>query len=199
MARWGKFLSWSKRGVRIGFGRHKKQVVKTGCLMLLVAGLALGAVGQITREEFDALSKDVNGLRAKVAWLTVRVKQLEPPARIGPTPRAADKPQVPSAKVDEDLRFSRGSVIRLPASRERYRLYADESARKLYKKAAAAGDTTGIIQLVAAGRLRYLLPGERVLVIEVHGLLGTRAEVRILDGAWKVEIGLLDMALLDAE
>jgi len=41
MGRRGKLVSWSAKGVRVGYGRHKKQVVKTGCAVILAA---LGAL-----------------------------------------------------------------------------------------------------------------------------------------------------------
>ena len=44
MARRGKFVSWSMKGVRVGYGRHNKQALKTGCLVFLASLLSVGVL-----------------------------------------------------------------------------------------------------------------------------------------------------------
>jgi hypothetical protein len=53
----------------------KKWLIVSGLLAVVL--VALAAAEQITREEFDALQKEVTDLRAKVVMLDIRLKPLE--------------------------------------------------------------------------------------------------------------------------
>ena len=61
MVRLGKLVSVSRKGVRAGYGRDKKQIAKTGCCALVLAGLTtlitlpLAAAGQPEMNEVQRL------------------------------------------------------------------------------------------------------------------------------------------------
>lgn len=166
-------------------------------LVVLVALLAVAATSAITREEFDALGRRVRGLDAEVKMLSIRVKHLErgeSPARPQGNRKAAPAPERQTKGIEGPL--SIGHVFPLPPGVESYPLYADEAARREFQKLARADDMHGLALMALGGRYALLTPGVRVRVIQVHGFLDQRIEVRVLDGPCAGESGLIDMHLL---
>ena len=72
----------------------------------------------------------------------------------------------------------------------------DEKAVDAIYKALMAKDETGIEELAAAGRIFIVAPGTKVKVLDLHGFLAPRSEIRILEGPQKGRRGFVSTSLV---
>jgi len=90
-------------------------------LILAVSLLLVGAVAQVTREEFDALADQVRSLRSDVALLKVRVRQLR--AHIRGLEQEETMAAVPPASPA--VRGESGLPLWVESAHCRYRVHCD--------------------------------------------------------------------------
>ena len=91
------------------------------------------------------------------------------------TPRPTNTPLPPSPKMGGEARVQIDGSEIVP-------LAADEAAFDAFTRAATRNDTFGINDLIQAGKLFTVPTGTKVLVIDMGGFLGSRLQVRVLEG-----------------
>ena len=66
---------------------------------------------------------------------------------------------------------------------DKFLLATDEDAFDAFTKAATRRDEYGVAELVLRGKLFTVPTGTRVRVIDMGGFLGSRLQVRVMEGA----------------
>ncbi len=154
-------------------------------LVLTVALLSVGLTAQVTREDLDALATRVDRLTSRVTLLEIRVKALERD-ETDPVPANATR----GARRTLDV----GQVITLTRD---VPLAADEEALAEYRRLAHARDIDGQIIMTIQGRLSLLAPGTQVRIIEHHGIIDRRTDVRVTAGPLRGLSGTTMTAFLE--
>ena len=130
-------------------------------LLAVVACVGLAAAAQVTREEFDALRKEVNSLKFTCAQLGVQVKalkaQLEAPAQAEPVPEAPAEPQGFQKLEGRDL--IAWKLARDRADRE-WNRFAEQEAQSLTgsygARLRARGITPAAVMLIGDPTTEYM-------------------------------------------
>ncbi len=114
----------------------------------------------------------------QAAWLQVAARKRES-ADAQP---AASKPKPAARRKGPDIRV--GKEFALPKRREAgwYPAYVDSELHRAAERSMFAGDDEGVAELRLQGRMIFLMPGTRVLVIGTKGLIDERIHVRVRSG-----------------